>query len=305
MEQKQNTNTSIKQARIDSKMSNEEYIKDIHAFFDKIENPSEDEFMDVSEAIDYVEAGLNYRYVNLADMYYLNDTVFSGSFIFNSTAGKMNTVDIKRLYDVLKDDWSMKYNSLNFENKRPILFDITDIEENTIKYDFVIAWEKLDVDLYRKYVPTTYIPYNVAANIIKNWIRADAICPYQLNTTWYRAVPISVNEKLFIGGNILNPNDPTPNDGLIDFMQFYTEMAASYPNYHVTLAPYEMTHYHWGTNTIISNFMQTHPNEEVVYRNVTYGFSGSPSWPTPHIARHNTTIKYSEFKYTYEISYTL
>ena len=96
--------------------------------------------------------------------------------------------------------------------------------------------------------------------------------------------------------------------GLIDYMQFYTEMAAPYPNYHyhVTLAPYEMTFHHLGTNTMISDFMQVHVNEEVVYRYVTFGFgAGAPWWPTPTTAFHKTRIKYSKYKYTYEISYTL
>jgi len=174
LEQKQNTNTSIKQARIDSKMSNEEMEADINDFIKKLEDPNSYADMDYKEAFDYVEATLNYKYVNYDYSKCAKTKTFTSSVNINTNAnGEITMADIKAAYDVILADWHNKYYSIAEEVKTPIVFDITEVTPNSVKYTMVVGYGYIDLSKWGDaFVPPSSTYFKTAAAQYTNMLHA-------------------------------------------------------------------------------------------------------------------------------------
>ena len=217
-----NSTNNQKSIRMSEDMTNEEMEESILGFIDKLENPEGQSDMDAEEAFEYVEATLNYKYVNYDYSKCAETVSFNGSYSINPDANGMLTMSaISVAYDSILANWRQNYYSVEETNKTPIVFDITSISSTKVDYTMVVGKGSLDL---RDYSTDLIVPTSVFHADGAYYIR-NQILNYLNNTN------ISYGNRsyfTFIGmqwlgpKGMLNSNDPVSGDGYIDYQYFYT-----------------------------------------------------------------------------------
>lgn len=288
-----------KPIRMSEDMTNDEMESSILDFIFKLDNPEGQADMDVEEAFEYVEAALNYKYVNYDYSKCANTVEFQGSINIAPDENNMMTMSaISLAYDSILNDWSTKYHSVNDEYKTPIVFDITSLEGNRVEYTMIVGKGSIDLRDYSKdlVVPTT-IYHADGAYYIQN-----QILNYLNNTNisyGNRSYFVLIGMQWLGPKGSINSNDPTPGDGYIDYQYFYTNIAE--PGYHLFWHQYEYDYYKDSYFDGLSDFISSTPSVNATsYYHIGIDFNGPAYNPnanpptTPNILWHIPQVFYGE-----------
>ena len=231
-------------ARLNTELNNEEMEADINAFIEKLENPSTASDMNYEEAFEYIEATLNYKYVNYDYSKCANTQEFTGEIAISVDAdGNMTMEAIKTAYDSILNDWHNKYYSINETEKTPIVFDITEVTSTNVYYTMVVGYGYIDLSLWgENYVlPQNSIYFVQAADAINNGMNA------QINNGQINRCPSGSRVYYVILGNkyVTKPQDyPSGTDdislpgtdGYTDYRFFFSSKDPAYNNPHFYLS---------------------------------------------------------------------
>jgi hypothetical protein len=288
-----------KSARLSDTLTNEAMENAILAFISKIEAPVGQTDMNVENAFEYIEAALNYKYVNYDYSKCANSETFYGTYSINPDGNNMMTMsDISKAFNDIRTDWSSKYHGVEDEIKTPIVFDITSIEDNTVNYTMVVGKGSIDLKAYTNdlvfYGNGTYYHVNGARyiqNQILNFISNTGI------TLGSRSYFVNVGiQWLGLKGSI-NSNDPIPGDGYIDYQYFYTNITEN--GYHLFWQQFEYSYYKNAYFNGLSNFISSLPGyNEASYYHIGIDYSGPAYNPnanpptTPNVVWHEAQVFY-------------
>ena len=304
-------NNKMVSARINTNMSNEEMETDIKAFIDKLENPSSYGEMNFEEAFEYIEATLNYKYVNYDYSKCANTKEFTGNIqiaIDSNENMQMQMNDITDAYEQILADWRVKYHSISETVKTPIVFDITDVTPTGVKYTMIVGYGSLD--LYKwgeEFVPssTTYFfdavyEYN---NRLYNHLNNNMIqwCPSG-NRVYIPQVGLM--QYLSYSGLPSGGADPLPpnNNNYCDYRLYYSH--ASLPNHHLYFNTQEYSFYNDQGYLLMTNYLNNNPNANYISQAYFYPQSLS-SGSNVYMAMHQFSFYYGFSYITASNVYTL
>ena len=230
-------------ARLNPKLSNEEMENDILSFIAKLEQPEGQQDMNYKEAFEYVEATLNYKYVNYDYSKCANTTTFTSSFeISPDKNGMMSMTAISLAYDSILADWRQKYNSVNEDVKTPIVFDISQISATRVFYTMIVGYGSLDLKYWARPVqPTSPVYFIQAANDYTFGMMA------QINNGQISRQPVGTRTYyVSLGGQYITDPRNYPsgnadislpgNNGYTDFLFFFSSADPNYQNFHLYLS---------------------------------------------------------------------
>ena len=245
---------SMTNARINPEMTSEEVEKNILVFMDKLEHPGSYERMNYEEAFEYVEAALNFQYVNYDYSKCANTERFNGDVQFTLEDGETIEMDqLKEIYDVILEDWREKYYSVEDEIKTPIVFNITDISSTGVKYEMEVGYGSLDLEYWGKKSAPADSTYWITAGNQMHWQINAFLSNYQI--ALYN--PGAGFQRVFITnvGNILynhtdypsNPStalvypEPLPplTNGYTDYRLFTSDMNGLEYHQYINAAEYD------------------------------------------------------------------
>lgn len=218
---KSNNGSMTNTTRLFRDMSDEAVEADLIAFINKLDAPEGKAPMEIDEALEYIEATLNYKYVNL-DYSKCQETVeFEGTqSIVPDSSGQLSMSAIAALYSNIKDDWHDKYASIEVEVKTPVAFDITGITNNVVNYVMMVGHGSLDLPAYRfDFTPQVWDFIEAANNM--SWRMIASLTGVQENQP--RPYYITTGTAFLGIKGPINPNDPTPGDGIIDYHRYYCD----------------------------------------------------------------------------------
>ena len=161
-------------ARLNTELNNEDMEADINEFINKLENPSTSADMNYEEAFEYIEATLNYKYVNYDYSKCANTSEFTGEISISVDGdNNMTMAAIKTAYDSILNDWHNKYYSISETEKTPIVFDITEVTSTSVFYTMVVGYGYIDLSLWGDaFAPATSTFYKTAASQYTNQLNA-------------------------------------------------------------------------------------------------------------------------------------
>jgi len=306
--QKQDTKTStLKSARINTGMTNEEMETHITAFMDKLDEPTNFGDMNYEEAFEDVEATLNYKYVNYDYSKCANTQEFAADIQIDVDAdGNMRMESIAAAYNQILADWKKKYHSISETEKTPIVFDITDITENTVKYTMIVGYGELDLksNIWND-LGLDSVGYFMASVLFNQELY------YQLNNNMVQWLPVgrlympNIGQIQYLQATLLPSYslDPFPpnNNGLTDYRLFYTN--PSMTNYHEYLHEAEFNYYFSQLITIMTDYLSTNSNAN--YVTYTYVRPYIAPLGSQHIVWHGFKFNYGYSYYTVANLYTL
>lgn len=247
-----NTEKMHSNARIDPSLSNEEMEAAIKEFIKKLEEPSSYSAMNYEEAFEYIEATLNYKYVNYDYSKCANTEEFTGSVQITSNGdGEMDMEAIANVYDAILQDWKAKYHSISEDVKTPIVFDIIDVTPTNVKYIMTVGYGYLDLSLWGEdFVPPTSTYFENAANQYTYQLYAH------LNNNQIQLLGMGNGTRIYvpnIGGEWiqdprLHPSTPDPvppiDNGITDYKFFYANSdVINYNGYHLSLNTIEYNYH--------------------------------------------------------------
>ncbi len=299
----ENANKTMTNARLNTELSNEEMEKDILNFMDKLEDPASYEGLNYEEAFDYIEATLNFKYINYDYSKCANTESFNGSAQFTLADGDIMEMDIvKEVYDAILEDWREKYYSVGDEIKTPIVFDITEITTTNVKYEMTVGYGSLDLSLWgEEFVPAASTYFIDAANQYTYQLYAH-LHNIQLQLVCYtngsRIYIPNVGQE-WIPDPRLHPSTPDPvlpiDNGITDYEFFYTNSdIVNYNGYHLYLNDLEYKYY----KDQLCNYMQNFVNTTIGTNYVNYAsVNAGGNYPTyNYVAMH-------QFKFYYGHTY--
>jgi len=308
--QKQDTKTStIKSARLNTEMTNEEMEAHITAFMDKLADPTNFGDMNYKEAFEDVEATLNYKYVNYDYSKCANTQKFTADIqIAVDANGNMSMESIAAAYNQILADWRTKYHSISETEKTPIVFDITDVTENTVKYTMMVGYGYLDLTKWDKsFVPATSTYFCDAAYEYNNRLY------HHLNNTMIQWCPpgnrvyipqVGLMQYISHTGLPSGAADPIPpgNNNYCDFKLFYSH--ASLPSHHLNLNSTEYSFYYDQGCLLMTNYLNNTPNAN--YISQAYFFPVKEgNIPNYYKVMHQFSFFYGYRYFTLANTYTL
>jgi hypothetical protein len=290
-------------------MTNEEMEESILGFIDKLENPEGQSDMDIEEAFDYVEATLNYKYVNYDYSKCANTVEFTSSINISPDQNNMMTMGaISVAYDSILADWQQHYYSIEDNNKTPIVFDITDISSTEIKYTMIVGYGSLDIGYWANPTPPTSAVYFVqAANNYTNGITA------QINNDQISRQPTgSRSYYVAIGGQYVtdprnypsgsNDNSLPGNNGYTDFLFYFSSADPNYQNFHLYLSvPPQLDEYGFYATQLgqyVTDYATNNGGNRVSYCKVYEAHLSDPSNQNIAEARHKVNFTFGREYYT-------
>jgi hypothetical protein len=296
-------------ARINSDNSNEKMEDDINAFIKKLEDPENEANMDYIEAFEYVEATLNYNYVNFDYSKCENIETFDSYIdISPDEEGMMSMVAISVAYDSILAEWRTRYYSIDEENKTPIVFDITEVTQARVFFTMVVGYGSLNLSYWENpTTPPTGVYFTQAAQNYSNGMMA------QINNELISRTPSGMRAYyvLFGGQYIKNYealNYPSGsadislpgNDGITDYLFFFSSSLSPYQNFHLYLSvPPQLDEYGFYATQLgqyVTNYAANHGGNRVSLCDV-YSFSSSQG-STITIAAHGVNFYYGKEYYT-------
>jgi hypothetical protein len=256
-------------------MTNEEMEESILGFIDKLENPEGQSDMDIEEAFDYVEATLNYKYVNYDYSKCANTVEFTSSINISPDQNNMMTMGaISVAYDSILADWQQHYYSIEDNNKTPIVFDITDISSTEIKYTMIVGYGYLDLSKWgESFMPaaSTYFKtaasqytYQLYAHLNNNLIQWN---PSGTRTYSWPVVPTYYIQPSSYPSNpstsSVNPEPLPPlGNGYTDYKLFKSDFGG--PNYHLYLNTTEYNYHRDMLSVIYLDLLANNQNANFV-----------------------------------------
>lgn len=290
----ENTNKTMTNARLNPELSNEEMEESIINFMDKLENPGSYEAMNYEEAFDYIEATLNFKYINYDYSKCANTKEFTSSIELSiNSEGNMKMVEIATAYDAILKDWHEKYYSIEESSKTPLVFNITEVTETAVRYSMTVGYGFLDLSLWgEEFVPATLTDFDDAKDQYNNKIYSH------LNNTLIEWT--SVGNRVYIPTidvNLYIPallpsygSDPLPNDiNFCDYQLFWSK--ASFPTHHYQLNLIEYNFYYDQAFVIMLDHLSN--NSGVNYVSLAY-FKDIFSGIKPN---------YTEVKHLFKVNY--
>ena len=270
-----NTEKMHSNARIDPSLSNEEMEAAIKEFIKKLEEPSSYSAMNYEEAFEYIEATLNYKYVNYDYSKCANTEEFNGSVQFTSNGdGEMDMEAIANVYDAILQDWKAKYHSISEDVKTPIVFDIIDVTANNVKYTMVVGYGALDLSLWgEEFVPlsSTYyktagdqFTYQLYAQLHNNQIQLTPPLGARLySSTSYTCWVDAYNYPSNPSTSSINPEPLPPlGNGYTDYKLFYSSYSET--GYHLDLNQIEYGYHKDMIQVIMFDFLQSRPDANFI-----------------------------------------
>ncbi len=287
--QNKNNTTTMNNARLNNEMTNEEMEADINAFIDKLDEPNSYPDMNFEEAFEYVEATLNYKYVNYDYSKCANTQEFSGSVSISvNSDNEMSMTEISEAYNSILSDWQSNYYSVEDTVKTPIVFDITDVTSSSIKYTMIVGYGELDLSEWGdEFVTPPSTNFFLASVLYNNRLHNH------LNNNMIQWLP---SGRLYIPNVIviqyLNPldfisyaNDPYPpnNNGFTDYKYFYSHLSNS--NHHLDFDAVEFDFYYDQLYIAMTNYLYNHSNVNYIgHAKIMPSGSGTP--PNYYMALH-------------------
>jgi hypothetical protein len=280
-------------------MTNEEMEESILGFIDKLENPEGQSDMDIEEAFEYVEATLNYKYVNYDYSKCASTVEFTSSITISPDQNNMMTMGaISVAYDSILADWQQHYYSVEDNIKTPIVFDITDISSTEIKYTMVVGYGYLDLSLWDKsFQPAastffktaaSQYTYQLYAQLNNNLIQLN---PSGTRTYSWPVVPTYYIQPTSYPSNpstaTVNPEPLPPlGNGYTDYKLFKSDFGAS--NYHLYLNTTEYNYHRDMLSVIYLDILANNLNANFVILAQVEATGLNPNYYHP---RHNMKIK--------------
>ena len=276
-------NYGTQNARISNQMSNDDMEKEIMDFIEKVNDTIILPAINYIEAFEYVEASLNFQYVNYNYSKCANTTTFTGSIEFSvDENSNMSFDNIRLAYNAILNDWKSKYHSISVTEKTPIVFDITEVRSTCVDYTMIVGYGELDLNEYDEgFVPQALTPFTVAGTEFNSYLyfQFEAL-KQQMFPLGYRVYLPVVRGVQYLwplnhpsgGSDVYPPN----NNGLTDYLFFYSDHANS--NFHTDIDQSEYYFYRGNLNPIMQNYISN--NNDVNYAafgDITSNFgSGNP-----------------------------
>jgi len=241
---------------------------------------------DVDSALWYVESTVNYTYGNGKIPYdsYSYDSIF---ITVEKTNSKISSTDVSDFYDNLVDSLEVRYDDISATNKHMVFADVAIKEEDTREIEFIIRYGfthgttftptssfGTDDHWYHDGGPDGQGGYcgGQYNGTMTNW---DAAMKIAQHVRYVTALPSGrfyytdiVNTLIMPWGLTVllelgvddycdyeDPDDPVPNDNMMDYFLFFCSNQYITVNVHDCLIPNEMNHYLDGTIEVIDEII--------------------------------------------------
>ncbi len=296
-------------ARLNTELNNEDMEADINEFIDKLENPSTSADMNYEEAFEYIEATLNYKYVNYDYSKCANTSEFTGEISISVDAdNNMTMAAIKTAYDSILNDWHNKYYSISETEKTPIVFDITEVTNTSVSYTMVVGYGYIDLSLWgdNYVVPTNSIYFMAAATAMTNGMNA------QINNNQIQRCPSGSRVYyVVLGSKFIKAPQNYPSgtddislpgtDGYTDYRFFFSSKDPAYNNPHfylsTTSAFNEYGFYKDQYGQYITDYAFNNGGNRVSFQNI-YGVAFKDQYNSDYTGYHNCYFYYGKEYYT-------
>jgi hypothetical protein len=300
--------TNEKAMRLNSELSNEEMEEQITSFIEKLEYPETQPSMNYEEAFDYIEATLNYKYVDYDYSKCADIQTFYGSLSINPDGEGMMTMSaISQIYDSIVSNWRVNYYSLDESNKTPIVFDITEIRSSSIEYIMVVGYGSLELSYWANPTPPpSGVYFKQAAQNYTNGMTA------QINNDQISRCPSGARAYyVSLGGQLVSDprNYPSgsldislPNDdGYTDYLFFFSSADINYNNFHLYLSvPPQLDEYGFHATQLgnyVTNYAATHGGNRVTLCDVGWN-ELKDAYNVVQEARHTVNFYFGKEYYT-------